>query len=87
MKPEIQGKLMVAMVVSVLAFGFGTGTVLVAGHYQINNTPNTLNTTQPGDFPYLTNSQQTYIYNNTSSSGQSNKQNTNPTSHNNTTNP
>jgi hypothetical protein len=31
MKPETKGKLMVAMVVSILAFGIGTGTVLVTG--------------------------------------------------------
>ena len=39
MKPETQGKLMVAMVVSILAFGIGTGTVLVTGLYLNMSNP------------------------------------------------
>ena len=54
MKPETKGKLMVAMVVSILAFGIGTGTVLVTGLYlnmsnpfnmTLNNTTNQTNLT------------------------------------------
>lgn len=62
MKAETQGKLMVAMVISLLAFGFGTGTILVTCHYQDNNSSNTINVTKQGDFPYITNNRN-YINN------------------------
>ncbi len=54
MKPELQGKLMVAMLVSVLAFGFGTGTILVTGQYQALNTT-TFDTNTPDLPPIYTN--------------------------------
>ncbi len=94
MKPEIQGKLMVAMVVSLMAFGFGTGTVLVTGQFPSLDSPNTFNTTQNSDLPAIYDSNQ---YSNTDTStpetptsptgGQSNSQdnqNDNPPSSNNT---
>jgi hypothetical protein len=31
MNPELQGKLMVAMLISILAFGMGTAAVLISG--------------------------------------------------------
>lgn len=70
MKAETQGKLMVAMVISLLAFGFGTGTILVTGHYQDKNSSTTLNVTKQGDFPYITNNRN-YINNTPSSSSTS----------------
>jgi hypothetical protein len=57
MKPETQGKLMVAMLVSILAFGLGTATVLVAGHLQTNQSTN-LNTTPQSDFPIIPNTRE-----------------------------
>ena len=53
-KPETKGKLMVVMIVSILAFGIGTGTVMVTGLYlnmsnpfnmTLNNTTNQTNLT------------------------------------------
>ncbi|MCE5214553.1 MAG: hypothetical protein LLF83_07540 [Methanobacterium sp.] len=59
MKPETQGKLMVAMLVSIMAFGFGTGTVMVTGH--LNSNPSiTPNTTQQSEFPTISNSADNY---------------------------
>lgn len=56
MKPELQGKLMIAMLISIMAFGFGTGTVFITGMYQTldpTTTPN--NTTQQSDLPVIQN--------------------------------
>lgn len=53
MKPELQGKLMVAMLVSIIAFGFGTGTVLVTGQFPSLDPPNMSNTTQNSDLPAI----------------------------------
>jgi len=102
MKAEIQGKLMVAMLVSIMAFGFGTGTILVTGQFPSLDSPNMFNTTQNSDLPAIYDSNQ---YSNTSTTdtstpetptspstptgGQSNSQdngNDNPPSSNNTTN-
>ncbi|HEY0196767.1 MAG TPA: hypothetical protein VGC02_04245 [Methanobacterium sp.] len=55
MKPELQGKLIVAMLVSIMAFGLGTGTVFVTGMYQTLDPTTTLNTTQQSDFPVIQN--------------------------------
>ena len=52
MNPETQGKLMVAMVISILAFGTGTGTVLVTGLTN-NQTTLNLNTTKQSEFPVI----------------------------------
>lgn len=100
MKAEIQGKLMVAMLVSIMAFGFGTGTVLVTGQFPSLDSPNMFNTTQNSDLPAIYDSNQ---YSNTGTTdtstpktptspstptgGQSNSQdnqNNNPPSSNNT---
>lgn len=55
MRPETQGKMMVAMVVSLIAFGLGTGTVLVTGQFN-NLTPAlTFNSTPQGDLPVVYN--------------------------------
>lgn len=84
MKPDTQGKLMVAMMVSILAFGFGTGTVLVTGHLETNSSI-TLNTTTPGDFPVISNSRQNNDYDTSTSNYPNNGQNNNPyTNYNNT---
>ena len=58
MKAEIQGKLMVAMLVSIMAFGFGTGTVLVTGQFPSLDSPNMFNTTQNSDLPAIYDSNQ-----------------------------
>ncbi len=94
MKQEIQGKLMVAMLVSIMAFGLGTGTVLVTGQFPSLDSQNTFNTTQNSDLPAIYDSNQ---YSNTGTTdtstpetptgGQSNSQdnqNDNPPSSNNT---
>lgn len=52
MNPETQGKLMVAMVISILAFGTGTGTVLVTGLTN-NQTSLNFNTTKQSEFPVI----------------------------------
>ncbi len=44
---------MVAMVISILAFGLGTGTVLVTGQFQTLNPLTTLNDTQNSDLPVI----------------------------------
>ena len=93
MKPETQGKLMVAMVVSILAFGFGTVAVLLTGQYQTLDSTTTLNTTKQSDLPPITNTNQNNQNTSTSQNSPSNQnnqpsnsQNNNPTTgHNNTT--
>lgn len=77
MNPETQGKLMVAMIISVLAFGFGTTAVLLTGHYQNINTVSTLNTTQQSDFPVVPNNQNS-LNTSTQSSSQQNNNSYNP---------
>jgi hypothetical protein len=67
MKPETQSKLMVAMLVSIMAFGFGTGTVMVTGH--LNTNPSiTFNNTQQSEFPIISNSPDNYNNSSTSNS-------------------
>lgn len=61
MKPETQGKLMVAMLVSLLAFGFGTGTILLTGQYQTSNPTTSFNTTKQSDLPVIPNSNQNKV--------------------------
>ena len=51
MNAEIQGRLVVVMIVSLLAFGFGTSSILIAGAFIKFNTTNTLNTPNTGEFP------------------------------------
>jgi len=58
MNPETQGKLMVAMLISILAFGTGTGTVLITGLNHNQNSLNTLNTTKQSEFPIIYNTNQ-----------------------------
>jgi hypothetical protein len=53
MKPEIEAKLVVAVVVSLVAFGFATSTVMVMG-LVANITPsNQLNLTKQSEFPTI----------------------------------
>ncbi|HOI71149.1 MAG TPA: hypothetical protein PLC38_02560 [Methanobacterium sp.] len=101
MKPEVQGKLMVAMLVSVVAFGFGTGTVLITGTLPAMNSTNMFNTSQNSDLPVIYDTNQNNMDTTDSpgtqetptpgtptggsSTGGSN-QNNNPPSSNNTTN-
>lgn len=84
MKPETEGKLMVAMLISILAFGFGTGAVMVTGHLE-SNSPITLNTSTPADFPVISNSYKNNDNSTSTSYSPDYSQNNNPsTSHNNT---
>jgi hypothetical protein len=53
MKPEIQGRLMVAMFVSIIAFGFGTGTILITGQLPNLDSTNMFNNTQNSDLPVI----------------------------------
>jgi hypothetical protein len=93
MKAETQGKLMVAMMVSILAFGSATGTALLMGYYQ--NPDQILNLTKPGEFPYIqiirpninnaSNSQQNFVepspnYSTNPTNPSSNQQNNNTNS-------
>ena len=79
MKPEIQGKLMVAMLISIIAFGFGTGTVMLTGH--LNTNPSiTFNTTQQSEFPIISNSSEN---NDNSTTSNSNDYDYTPTNNNN----
>ena len=73
MNPETQGKLMVAMLISILAFGLGTGTVLVTGLNNNQNTLNTMNTTKQSELPIIFNTNQ--IDNLNSSNNQNTAQN------------
>lgn len=70
--------------VSILAFGFGTGTILVTGHYQTNSTNTTLNTTKQSEFPTISNQNTVTTSNNSQNSKQQNGQNNNNPSYNNT---
>ncbi len=56
MKPEIEAKLVVAMVISLVAFGFATSTVLVMGLIANDTPSNQLNVTKQGEFPSITSS-------------------------------
>ena len=58
MNPETQGKLMVAMLVSILAFGTGTGTVLVTGLNHNQNALNFINNTKQSELPVIPNMNQ-----------------------------
>lgn len=53
MRPETQGKIMVAMVVSIVAFGLGTGAILVSGQFNSMNPALTFNSTPQGDLPVI----------------------------------
>jgi hypothetical protein len=84
MNPELQGKLMVAMLISILAFGMGTAAVLISGQYKNINTISTMNTTKQSDFPVVPSSTQNNL--NSSSSQPSNTTNNNPINNNNNNN-
>lgn len=87
MKPETQGKLMVAMTISILAFGLGTGTVLLTGHYQYLDTPTTLNNSTQSDFPVISNNQNSISTSNNQSSENTQSSTNNPSTNNNNNNP
>lgn len=53
MRAETNGKLLVAMLVSILAFGTGTGTALLMGYSTYNNPYQMLNLTKVGEFPII----------------------------------
>ncbi|KAF5086875.1 hypothetical protein DSECCO2_55240 [anaerobic digester metagenome] len=52
MKPEIKGKIVVSLVVSMLAFVVGTGAGILVGFSPINNTLQ-INNTTTSEFPAL----------------------------------
>jgi hypothetical protein len=54
MKPELKAKMFVALVISFLAFGVGSGAGLFAG-LPGNNSLNVMNLTQPGELPMIFN--------------------------------
>jgi hypothetical protein len=60
MKQEVKGKIFVGMIVSVLAFGFATGTGIFIGANPLN-TAGILDLTKQSDFPaiYTDNSNKT----------------------------
>lgn len=52
MKQETQGKIFVGMIISVLAFGFATGTGIFIGANPLNSI-GVLNLTNQGEFPTI----------------------------------
>ena len=52
MKQETQGKIFVGMIISVLAFGFATGTGIFIGANPLNSI-GVLNLTNQGEFPSI----------------------------------
>ena len=52
MKPESKGKIFIALVISLVAFGFGTGAGIFVGNYPMTNS-SFLNLTKQGEFPAL----------------------------------
>lgn len=53
MRQDIKGKIFVGMVISVLAFGFATGTGIFIGANPLN-TIGVMNLTKQGEFPTIT---------------------------------
>ncbi|MGZ4857223.1 MAG: hypothetical protein ACXVZU_02520 [Methanobacteriaceae archaeon] len=51
MRPETNGKLAVGLIVSLLAFGLGTGTAIFSGFNSYSNNLTTTNITPPGELP------------------------------------
>ena len=86
MKPETQGKLMVGMVISILAFGLGTATILVTGNLPTLNTTTTLNNTTNSDFPIVSNNDQNIENTSTSQNSQQDTQDSNNNNNNNPSN-
>ncbi|MGO9388428.1 MAG: hypothetical protein ACLPWD_10375 [Methanobacterium sp.] len=85
-KPETKGKLMVVMIVSILAFGIGTGTVMVTGLYlnmtnpfnmTLNNTTNQTNITNVNPSIQTNNNINTTPSTSSSNNGQSQQNNNN----------
>ena len=52
MRPKVKGKIAVAMIISLIAFGFGTAAELIVGLNTNSTLPN-FNLTQQGQFPSL----------------------------------
>jgi hypothetical protein len=78
MKQETQGKIFVGMIISVLAFGFATGTGIFIGANPLNSI-GVLNLTNQGEFPA--------IYTTPNNVGTTNKANTTQTTQTKTTTP
>ncbi len=83
MKPETQGKLMVAMLISILAFGLGTVVVLLTGQYNHLDSTITFNTTKQSEMPIIPNTNQRNSNTTTITSNQPNSQNDNDNNNNN----
>ena len=52
MRPKVKGKIVVAMIISMIAFGFGTAAEMIVGLNTNSTLPN-FNLTQQGKFPSL----------------------------------
>ena len=54
MKAELKAKATVALVISLIAFGCGTGASLITGNFKFaNNDTSGLNLTAPGELPVV----------------------------------
>jgi hypothetical protein len=51
MRPKTKGRVAVGLIVSLLAFGLGTGTAIFSGYNQYQSNLTFINTTQPGELP------------------------------------
>ncbi|WP_414468837.1 hypothetical protein [Methanobacterium sp. ACI-7] len=52
MKPETEAKAVIALIISLIAFGCGSGAGIVMGLSQ-NDTPNSTNLTNPQEIPQI----------------------------------
>jgi hypothetical protein len=51
MKPKTKGRVAVGLIISIIAFGLGTGTAMFSGYYKYQTNLDINNTTQPGELP------------------------------------
>ncbi len=75
MRPKVKGKIAVALIISLIAFGFGTAAELIVGINSNSTLPN-FNLTQQGKFPSLPYSTSSNV-----TTTQNNAQYTPPTEH------
>jgi hypothetical protein len=69
MRPETEGKIIVALIISLIAFGCGSGVGIVIGISQNDtNSPFSLNYTQPNNLDFPTTTTKSTDLSNTSSS-------------------
>jgi hypothetical protein len=73
MRPETNGKVAVGLIVSLLAFGLGTGTAIFSGYNNYSTNLTQINITPPGELPPIfTTTNPTNTSQNNQSSVQSN---------------